>query len=683
MGYVVLIIIAIVLYCVYIYALFWLSTILFPLGCLVFIGAVLYNYLSTIWTKLFLGAGWTDSPEGPEPAFRQYYFRKAYHDYKYIVEESWKPNQAAAKWVIDTGIKLFTNGAVLFTWPLGITVFLIAAVGAVAGAIAYVVFGLIHLLLVVVCAVIAIGLALFLRLVEYLSMIWRRIFLVCPNSECYKKISLPIYICPNCGVKHHKLIPGSYGIFRRQCECGAKLPTLFLFGRNNLPSICPHEGCHRPLSASIGVARNLHVPIVGGPAAGKTSFMMASMHELHRRANVGDIGLEFPEKKHQTLYERCDRDYMSGTILGKTAEYSPDAFQLKLNDGGGSEKLLYMYDAAGELFQQTDVLRRHEYYSYTHGILFLLDPFSLPQVQIDFEQPLQAAAAQVKPCEERPQDVYDRMITTLKQFSKVTGSFGSLPIAVVVTKSDAFGIAKDIESTSSDCGANGDRKGDDPESLSVRHWLMGHGEGNLVRSIENDFKKVHYFHCSALGRLPDTSSVPFVPEGVLDPLTWVLKPYGLRLDGSKRTGLFAAPSTASSSSYVVEVGGRSFNGMIISLLWVIATAYLLVFSGLWLAKLPLWSLRASTRSSNSSPSTNSLPSPVGRIGITSTDVNLRAGPSSSYRKLGLAERGSRVRVLSVGSDNWYEVEVLQHGRAKQDRDSADRGWLGGKYFSFQ
>ncbi|HEY0546004.1 MAG TPA: SH3 domain-containing protein [Pyrinomonadaceae bacterium] len=683
MGYVVLIILAIILYVLYIYALFWVSTILLPLGCIVFIGAVLYNYLSTIWTKLFLGSGWTDSPVGAEPAFRQYYFRKAYHDYKYIVEESWKPNQVAAEWVIKAGTKLFTNGGVLFTWPLGITVFLIAIVGAVAGGIAYAVFGLIHLLLVLVCAVIAISLAFLLRAIEYLSMIWRRIFLVCPNSDCYKKIGLPIYICPNCGVKHHKLIPGSYGIFRRQCECGAKLPTLFLFGRNNLPSICPHEGCNRPLSASIGVARNLHIPIVGGPAAGKTSFMMASMHELHRRRDVGELALEFPEKKHQTLYERCDRDFMSGTIFGKTAEDSPDAFLLKLNDGGSSEKLLYIYDAAGELYQQTDVLRRHEYYSYTHGILFLIDPFSLAQVQIDFEQPLQAAAAQVKPCEERPQDVYDRMIGTLRQFSKMSGSFGSLPIAVVVTKSDAFGLATDIESHTNGNGADEGRKDDDPESRAVRQWLVGHGEGNLIRSIEHDFKKVHYFHCSALGRLPDNSLIAFVPEGVLDPLTWMLKPYGLRLDGSKRAGLLSAAAPASTPSFSVKVGGRSFNGMVISSLWVIATAYLLILGGLWVAKLPSWSIRGNTPSPPPSVNTYTPPSAVGRIGVTSTDVNLRAGPSSSYRKIGLAERNSRLRVLSLGSDSWYEVEILQHGRAKKDRNSADRGWLNSDYLSLQ
>jgi Double-GTPase 2/Bacterial SH3 domain len=680
MGYLILILLIIALYCLYIYVLFYVSFLLFPIGCLVFIGAVLFNYLATMWSKLFLGDGWKDSPQGSEPAYRQYYFRKAYYDYKQVVEESWKPNRAAAKWVIDVGTKLFTNGGVLFTWPLGVMFFLLAAAGAVAGAIAYLTFGLVHLLLVIVCAVTAISLALLSRLVEYVSMLWRRIFLVCPNAGCYKKIGLPIYICPNCGVKHHKLIPGTYGIFKRQCQCGAWLPTLFLFGRNKLPSICPHEECGRPLPSSMGVARNLHVPVVGGPAAGKTSFLMASMLELNRRADSGLLGLEFPEKKHQALYERCSRDFLSGSLLGKTAEDSPDAFLVKLNDG--NEKLLYMYDAAGELYQQTDVLRRHEYYSYTHGILFLLDPFSLPQVQSDFETSLQTASAQIKPCEERPQDVYDRMIGTLRQFSKMKGSFGSVPVAVVVTKADAFGLGGEIESAGNGAAPNDKQKDNDPESRAVRQWLMDHGEGNLIRSIEHDFKKTRYFHCSALGRLPDASSSPFVPEGVLDPLQWMMSGYGLKLDGSGRLSLRPSPAThgGTPAPFAVKVGGRSFNGMVISSLWVVATACLMVAGVLALTNIPEWNLRRNS-SRYDMPAYTSTPQPNNaRTGGTNTDVNLRSSPNSSSSKVGLAERGSRLRVLRVDSSGtWYEVEILQHGRAKADRTSADRGWINGKY----
>lgn len=68
------------------------------------------------------------------------------------------------------------------------------------------------------------------------------------------------------------------------------------------------------------------------------------------------------------------------------------------------------------------------------------------------------------------------------------------------------------------------------------------------------------------------------------------------------------------------------------------------------------------------PPTNK--SSTAREATTTTDLNIRSGPSSREQRSGLAERSSRVRVLSCSSDDtWCEIEVLQHGRAKTDPDS--------------
>ncbi|MGH9880296.1 MAG: protein kinase domain-containing protein, partial [Pyrinomonadaceae bacterium] len=72
---------------------------------------------------------------------------------------------------------------------------------------------------------------------------------------------------------------------------------------------------------------------------------------------------------------------------------------------------------------------------------------------------------------------------------------------------------------------------------------------------------------------------------------------------------------------------------------------------------------------------------VGREGLTTTDVNLRPDASSSNTPIGLAEYGSRVKILSINS-NWYEVQVMEHGRAKTDPYSADRGWVNKKFVKF-
>jgi serine/threonine protein kinase len=75
---------------------------------------------------------------------------------------------------------------------------------------------------------------------------------------------------------------------------------------------------------------------------------------------------------------------------------------------------------------------------------------------------------------------------------------------------------------------------------------------------------------------------------------------------------------------------------------------------------------------------------IGREAVTTTDVNLRSGPSSSTERVGLAESGSRVRVMNVNTNaTWCEVQVLEHARPKTDPTSADRGWVNKQYLRFE
>ena len=72
---------------------------------------------------------------------------------------------------------------------------------------------------------------------------------------------------------------------------------------------------------------------------------------------------------------------------------------------------------------------------------------------------------------------------------------------------------------------------------------------------------------------------------------------------------------------------------------------------------------------------------VGREGVTTTDVNLRNGPGTSNQAIGLAEVGSRVKVLSE-NNNWYEIQILAHGRPKTDQFLSDRVWVNKRFVKF-
>ena len=74
---------------------------------------------------------------------------------------------------------------------------------------------------------------------------------------------------------------------------------------------------------------------------------------------------------------------------------------------------------------------------------------------------------------------------------------------------------------------------------------------------------------------------------------------------------------------------------------------------------------------------------IGREGFTTTDVNLRPVANVSQEPIGLAESGSKVKVLNASTDtNWYEVQVVEHGRTKIDPFSSDRGWVNKRFVRF-
>jgi hypothetical protein len=111
---------------------------------------------------------------------------------------------------------------------------------------------------------------------------------------------------------------------------------------------------------------------------------------------------------------------------------------------------------------------------------------------------------------------------------------------------------------------------------------------------------------------------------------------------------------------------------------LVAAGLILAFSGMLLA-----THKYVTSHWNPLAEITSVAEPVviGREGVTTTDVNLRPMANVSQEPIGLAESGSKVKVLSA-DNNWYEVQVTEHGRAKIDPYSADRGWVNKRYVRF-
>jgi len=112
--------------------------------------------------------------------------------------------------------------------------------------------------------------------------------------------------------------------------------------------------------------------------------------------------------------------------------------------------------------------------------------------------------------------------------------------------------------------------------------------------------------------------------------------------------------------------------------FITSTILVLAFAGLLAATGAYVRSRLSGQGTQTTTTPTSI---VGREALTTTDLNLRSDPSTDNDPVGLAESGSRVRVLNVNG-NWCEVQVVQHSRTKDDPNSLDQGWVNKKYLKF-
>lgn len=69
-------------------------------------------------------------------------------------------------------------------------------------------------------------------------------------------------------------------------------------------------------------------------------------------------------------------------------------------------------------------------------------------------------------------------------------------------------------------------------------------------------------------------------------------------------------------------------------------------------------------------------------GIASSDVNLRIAGDANSEKIGLVPKNSRVKIVN-STETWYEVDIVEYGRAKENPSDADHGWVNKKFIDVQ
>jgi hypothetical protein len=267
-------------------------------------------------------------------------------------------------------------------------------------------------------------------------------------------------------------VPGRLGAFRHVCRCGTRLPTTILLGRFRLGAYCPH--CRRRLPGRIGRARVEPLAFVGGPAAGKTTLMFLAVRALRASAAGSRGRAEFVEARDARAYAGAVVELDRGGRLAKTGPELPAATMLDLKLPA-AHRILYLFDPAGELHTGATRVERLRYLDHGEALLFVIDPFALPELRLALSEEERRLVEAVTPTsDEDPSDTLQRLLADLRSRAD---QGRQRRIAVVITKADV------VRRTSAGGGLD----------AGARAWLERLGLGNTIRTLERTAGHVRYF----------------------------------------------------------------------------------------------------------------------------------------------------------------------------------------------
>lgn len=453
----------------------------------------------------------------PQPAKVSYFFGKGYTDLGNTIKESWSRNlhSAGEQFAIARGKGFFTIGGGM-NLVAAISIFTFGSIITAFTTIAHIA------VLLLFFAFIYMGFSL-LWLVDRIYIMVNKIKNACPNPDCQASFLIPVYECPGCGEKHTKLVPGKYGILKRTCQCGTKIPTTFLNGRGQLKAYCPE--CGAALSGDTA-SRQYAFPVIGGPSVGKTCFINMAIDQM-----MSDVApargwemnfISDTEEKDHTL---AMHSLNQGVRLMKTELNSLTAYQLMLklpNEKIG--RRIYIYDISGEMFSSSSDVQHNFAYSYANGFIFIIDPLTLAQFTMEVEDKLDlnAYGASSKDFD----DILNIMLINLeKMFGLKDKDTLKRNLAVVINKADIPILEEKIGATAAQQyltdNAQTCKNYADACNTVCRNFLEKYGAGNFVRTAEAKFETVRYFICSALGH--NNEGQPYEGKNVVDPVMWLLQ----------------------------------------------------------------------------------------------------------------------------------------------------------------
>ena len=357
--------------------------------------------------------------------------------------------------------------------------------------------------------------------------LWKKsIFTVCPH--CKGKSLIPAYRCSKCGEIHKNLVPSIYGILQRECRCGEKLPASFMNGRNKLKAVCPH--CKQALVNR--ESRPLCFPVIGGRNAGKTAFISAMVHQFvyetapANQLRIMPYSLNDQSIEKDMIFSEMEQLYHKGKSSTVLEHGSTLSFFVH-HSGLNTERLFHIYDVSGEQFIRNSEEEIQQQYAYCHGLIFVINPFTIPKVYNQYRNCMQ---------DENREDDEDSLDNTLDnildvfmhKLRQVTGmddkDLVEVPLALVLTRIDTGDLRQKLgrEAVQALMTEQPEVFKDyyDTQDYLCRRFLHENEMDNFINHINFQFKNNRYFACQVGGHRAGVRDSE--PEGVMDIMAWLL-----------------------------------------------------------------------------------------------------------------------------------------------------------------
>lgn len=354
-------------------------------------------------------------------------------------------------------------------------------------------------------------------------------------QKCTHEYKLPVYECLVCNIKHTNLKPGRYGVFKRKCLCGAKLPLTVRgvgkksgveFTITNLKSYCPHCGNED----NAGITHPVSIALIGGASAGKTTFKVAFLKTLLDEEVVKyNIETDFPSSDYEREFKQIE-SYFRGMPIPSTnrgIEYDIITFSFFLKHKNFDvDRIVHLYDMPGEVFQRRDAKEGWEMHSFNDGAVFLIDPYSLPKI---FEESKDERKGSSMGISKFPiEDMIETLIDTLRQVKMPKTKQGKfkIPIALSINKADSLFLKQRIgdEAVKKLMQNHPDVFTDSFVVMDYlcRCFLSENGCINFIENLDANFEVVHFFSCSPIGSVPKGVKTPFYPINIIPIMQWLM-----------------------------------------------------------------------------------------------------------------------------------------------------------------